>query len=193
MRGPLVFLAGLCVAARRWCPGCWSRRSRGSARARSTLSRGAGAVRCRAPGALPTLALAVGARGAGRRARGAPRAPSRGAEPGVGVRPARRAGAGVDLGRVHQAAAAVAGGGPAPEPRADACASSAASLQEVAYEAEVPHLFDTLLYEPVTARRAARRGGRAPSAVGQPAHLPALSARRCSACCSRSRGSGCSR
>ena len=35
-------------------------------------------------------------------------------------------------------------------------------LQEVAYEAEVPHLFDTLIYEPVTARGAARRGGRAP-------------------------------
>ena len=41
-------------------------------------------------------------------------------------------------------------------------------LQDVVYDAEVPHLFDTVIYEPVTA--GALRGAAviAASAVGQP-------------------------
>ena len=66
MRGPLVFLAGLCVAARASFPGCWSRRSRGSARARPR-SRAARASPLPGTGGLPTLALAVGLVAAGRR------------------------------------------------------------------------------------------------------------------------------
>ena len=76
------------------------------------LSRGA-TVALPGTGGLPTLALAVGLAAAGWwPVACCPRSP-RGAESGVGVRPARRARDGVDVSRVHQAAAAVPRGGAA--------------------------------------------------------------------------------
>ena len=102
MRGPLVFLAGLCVLLG-LVPGLLV----------PTLAQlGPGAPTHRRPGVylpgtggLPTVALAlallVGVGSVARRGW----TPCR-ADPGLGVRAAGRARAGLDLGRVHEAAAA---------------------------------------------------------------------------------------
>ena len=64
-------------------------------------------------------------------------------------------------------------------------------LQEVGYDAEVPHLFDTLLYEPVTARRCA--APRSCGACSRAACGPTSSTcSGCWSCCWRSFASGCS-
>ena len=67
---------------------------------------------------------------------------------GVGLRTAGGAFAAVDVGRVHQGAAAGLGGHPAARAHAGARRRRGV-LQKVTYQGSVPHLFDTALYRPV--------------------------------------------
>ena len=96
-------------------------------------------------------ALLVGVRGK-RRARG---------DADVGLRPAGGGGARLDLGGVHQAAAARARGAAAPTPAIEIVRGRRV-VQRITYTGQVPPLFDTLLYEPTVRaglRRPASRGG----------------------------------
>ena len=128
---------------------------------------------CPATGSLPTL----GARGRARRS--SPACSSRRAgrrraapAPDVGVRPAGRARAELDVGRLHQAAAARARGGAAPAPRARGRRGARAWCSGVALRQRGRRsLVDAHALRARDPRRAARRGGRAPAADRQRPHL----------------------
>ena len=131
-------------------------------------------------GSLPALGLAVAllvliaalilaARGSRRRR----------ARAGVGLRAARRRRRWAGLGRLHQAAAARARGGAAARAARSRSCEERGVVQGSPTHGEVPHLFDTLLYEPTmragAARRGASRGGCSPAACAPtPLYLLAL-------------------
>ncbi len=127
-------------------------------------------------GGLPTLGLGLLLVGARRRA-GAARGRRRAAAApvwacGQRVEPALL----LDLGRVHQAAAAGAGGRPAAERAVERRRRRTGCCSGSPTAGSVPHLFDTLLYRPVVRWALGRRGLRPTAAVGQPARLHGLSA-----------------
>ena len=119
-----------------------------------------------------------------RAARGAPRP-----RPSVGLRPAGRPGAELDLGRLHQAAAARARGGAAPAPRDRGGRGRRASCSSVALRERGPAARSTRCSTSRRrARGAARRGVRAPAADRQRAHVRRVSARARPRACWRWRG-----
>jgi hypothetical protein len=153
MRGPLVFLAGLCVLLG-VVPGLLVPTLAQLGPGAVALSRGA-TVALPGTGGLPTLALGVGLAlvvgGLWRAARGRRAAPSPAWACGQLVEPAMAwtsAGFTKPLRLVLKAVLR-----PKRELRVRV---EHGVVQGVAYEAEVPHLFDTLIYEPVT--HAALRG-----------------------------------
>ena len=185
-------LAGLCVllgvapgllralARRRSAPGDGA-----ADRARGPRRPGHGRPADARPRRRAGLALAALLRACGAGRRAAPDA-------GLGLRAAGGAGARLDVGRLHQAAAAGAGVRLcAPSARSRSSTGGTARPGGRAIAREVPHLFDTLLYEPASALalRAARASpaGCSPAACA-PTSLYLLGARARAARCSRGPG-----
>jgi hydrogenase-4 component B len=148
MRAPLVFLAGLCVALG-VLPGLLVPTLAQLGPGAVALSRGA-SVSLPGSGGLPTLALAIGllalVGGLWRAAHGRRAAPTPAWACGQLVEPALRwtsAGFTKPLRLFLEAVLRPS--------RELTVRVERGVLQEVAYDAEVPHLFDTLIYEPMTA------------------------------------------
>ena len=127
-------------------------------------------------GSLPALGLAVALVALGAALVLAARDAARGAGADVGVRAAVSPALQLDVGRLHQAAAAGARGRAAPAPRGRGRRASGGLVQRVTYSSEIPSLADAQLYEP--AIRAGLRGAerRAPPADRQRPHVRALPA-----------------
>ena len=147
MRGPLVFLAGLCVLLG-VVPGLLVPTLAQLGPGAVALSRGATVV-LPGTGGLPPLALAIGlllvVGGLWRAARGRRAAPSPAWACGQFVEPAMAWTSTGFTKPLRLFLEAVL------RPRSELTVRvEHGVVQEVAYEAEVPHLFDTLIYEPVT-------------------------------------------
>jgi hydrogenase-4 component B len=147
MRGPLVFLAGLCVLLG-VVPGLLVPTLAQLGPGAVDLSRGATVV-LPGTGGLPPLALAIGlllvVGGLWRAARGRRAAPSPAWACGQFVEPSMAWTSTGFTKPLRLFLEAVL------RPRSELTVRvEHGVVQEVAYEAEVPHLFDTLIYEPVT-------------------------------------------